>query len=136
NVITANMAADGSVNDAGYGSGIGCIQSDAIISRNRITGNSGYAGGGILTYLGKARIASNLIYSNAAVVGGGAVLISGSQLINNTLAGNAGQGGAGNVYAASDASGQCLITDNIICNAPIGGGIFVDSQDTITQTAF
>jgi hypothetical protein len=136
NVITANAAPDGAVSDAGYGCGIGCIESDAIIIRNRITGNSGYAGGGILTYLGKARIASNLISSNSAVIGGGAVLISGSLLINNTLAGNAAEGGAGNVYAASDSNGQCLVTDNIICNATIGGGIYVDDQDLITQAAF
>ena len=136
NIITANLAPNGSVSDVGYGCAIGCIQSDAIIGRNVIKANSGYAGGGILTYLGKARIASNLIYSNSAVVGGGVVLISGSQLINNTLVGNAAQGGAGNVYAASDTSGQCLITDNLICNATMGGGIFVDTQDTITKTAF
>lgn len=136
NIIIGNTAADGAVSDAGYGCGIGCIQSDATITRNRIAGNSGYAGGGLLTYLGKARIASNLICSNSAVVGGGAVLISGSQFINNTVVGNAAQGGAGNVYAASDASGQVLITDNIICNAAIGGGIYVDNQDPITQTGF
>jgi K319L-like, PKD domain len=136
NVITANVAANGDVSDIGYGCGVGCIQSDAIIARNRIYGNSGYAGGGILTYLGAARIASNLIYSNSAVVGGGSVLISGSRLINNTLVGNAAQDGAGNVYAVSDSNGQCLITNNIICNATIGGGIYVDIQDTITQTAF
>ncbi|HSU52651.1 MAG TPA: choice-of-anchor Q domain-containing protein, partial [Candidatus Dormibacteraeota bacterium] len=136
NIITGNAAANGLVSDAGYGSGIGCIQSDAVISRNRIAGNSGYAGGGILTYLGRARITSNLIYSNSAAVGGGAVLISGSQLSNNTLAANAASGGAGNVYAASDTSGQCLVTGNIICNASIGGGIYVDTADTITQTAY
>lgn len=135
NIITANLSPKGDVSDAGYGSGIGCVQSDAIITRNLITANSGYAGGGLLTYLGKAKIASNLIYSNSAAVGGGVVLISGSRFINNTVVGNAAQG-AGNVYSASDASGQCLVTDNIICSAPSGGGIYVDSQDDITQAAF
>lgn len=135
NIITANSAPKGDTNIFGYGSGIGCIQSDAIITRNLITANEGYAGSGILTFLGKARIASNLIYSNSAVIGGGAVLLSGSQFINNTLVGNAAEI-AGNLYPFSDTSGQCLITDNIICNAPSGGGIYIDPQDDITQTAF
>jgi hypothetical protein len=136
NIITANVAADGAASDLGYGSAIACIQSDAMIARNQIMGNSGYAGGGILTYLGKARIASNLIYSNSAVVGGGAVLISGSQFINNTLVGNAAPAGGGNIYGASDTSGQCLLTNNIICNAALGGGVYLDSQDGATQMAF
>jgi hypothetical protein len=136
NIITANASPDGSVSDAGYGCGIGCIQSDAIITRNLITANSGYAGGGILAYLGKARIVSSLIYSNSATIGGGAVLISGSQFINNTVVRNTADGGAGNVYAASDTSGQCRVTDNIISSAISGGGIYVDPSDAITRTAF
>lgn len=136
NIITANIAPNGDVSDIGYGCAIGCIQSDAVIAGNVIKSNSGYAGGGILTFLGKAKIANNLIYSNSAVFGGGALLISGSQLINNTLAGNAAPAGGGNVYAVSDASGQCFVTDNIICNSPLGGGIYVDTADAITQVAF
>ena len=69
------------------------------------------------------------------VVGGGAVLISGGQFINNTVVGNTAQL-AGNIYAASDMTGQSVSTDNIICNATTGGGIYVDSQDNITQIAF
>src|SRR5205823_14987593 len=42
----------------------------------------------------------------------------------------------GNVYAVSDTAGQCFVTDNIICNAPGGGGIYLDSADTITQKTF
>src|SRR6266567_4116744 len=71
NIITANLAPKGDVSDAGYGCGIACIGSGALITRNRITANSGYAGGGILIYLGNARIVSNLIYNNTATVGGG-----------------------------------------------------------------
>ena len=135
NIITANLAPTGDVSDAGYGCGIACIQSDATIARNLLTANSGYAGGGILVYLGQARIASNLIYSNSAIVGGGAVLISGGQFINNTVVANDAQL-AGNIYAVSDASGQSVITDNIISGATGGSGIYLDSQDTLTQISF
>ena len=135
NVITGNSAPKGDLGIFGYGSGIACIESDALITRNRMTANSGYAGGGILTYLGKARIVSNLIYSNSVVAGGGAALVSGTQFRNNTLAGNTAEAG-GNVYTASDSTGQCLLTDNIICYAIKGGGIYADSGADLTQTAF
>src|SRR5580765_5227408 len=42
NIITSNAAPKGDVSDLGYGCGIGCIQSDAIIARNLIAANSGY----------------------------------------------------------------------------------------------
>jgi hypothetical protein len=135
NIIAANLSPKGDVSDAGYGAGIACIQSAATITRNLITANSGYAGGGILIYLGSPRVVSNVILSNSATVGGGAVLVSGGQFINNTLVANAAEG-AGNVYAASDSSGQCLITDNIICNATSGGGFYQDGTVNITQMAF
>jgi hypothetical protein len=136
NLIATNITPDGSTGLYEYGCAIGCVQSDPIIVGNIITANSGYAGGGILTYLGHAKIANNLIYSNAAVVGGGAVMISGGQCINNTFSGNAASGGGGNFYASSDVTGQCLITNNIICNATNGGGVYVDDADTFTQFAY
>ena len=136
NIITTNVAPNGAVSDAGYGGAIGCVQSDAIIERNVIKANNGYAGGGIFTYLGNAKITGNLIYSNSAAIGGGAAVISGGKLINNTFVGNAATEGGGNVYADSDDSGQSIITDNIICSATMGGGIYVDTQDTITQSTF
>lgn len=135
NIIMANAAPKGDASIYGYGCGIGCIESDAIITRNLITANTGYGGGGIVTYSGRARIVSNLICNNSGVFGGGVLMFSGGELINNTVVGN-GAAFAGNIYAVSDATGQCLITDNIICNATNGGGMYVGSQDTITRTAF
>jgi hypothetical protein len=140
NIITANAAPPASSSIAGYGGGIGCIQSDALITRNLITGNSGYAGGGIVVYQGKARIVSNLISSNSAAAGGGAALASGGRFFNNTVVANAApnstQSGAGNVYAASDVTGQAVVTGNIIASAISGGGLFVDAPDTITLVSF
>jgi hypothetical protein len=136
NIIISNSAPNGGADLFGYGGGIACIQSDAIITRNLVTANAAYAGGGVAEYLGEATFTSNLICSNSAAdAGGGAAMLSGGQLINNTVFANAAPS-AGNVYASSDASGQSLVTDNIICNANSGGGLYVDPQDSITQAAF
>src|ERR1035438_9604302 len=62
-------------------------------------------------------------------------MLSGGQFINNTVVGNAAPD-AGNGYASSDASGLSLVTQNIICNATSGGGLYVDPQVSITHAAF
>jgi hypothetical protein len=135
NVILSNSAPMGTTSDVGYGGGIGCIQSDAIITRNLLAANSGYAGGGILVYLGHPRIANNLILSNSVMAGGGAALIRGGQFIHNTVVANDAQLG-GNLYALSDSAGQSVITDNILCGATRGGGIYLEGQETLTLIAF
>jgi hypothetical protein len=135
NIITANFAPQGTASKYGYGGGIGCIESEATIAGNLVAGNSGYAGGGIMTEIGRVRITDNVICSNSAVLGGGALVFNSAQLINNTLVGNGAQF-AGNVYAYSDANGLCLISDNIICNATNGGGLYLDGQDTLTRPSF
>jgi len=123
-----------------YAGGIGCMQSNAIITQNIIKDNSAYAGGGVMAYMGDPKIINNLIYDNSAAIGGGVILLYAGQLINNTIVGNnlslpqsdTGEGG-GNVYAASHVEiGQCLIVNNIICNAKSGGGIFSDSPEGIS----
>ncbi len=138
--ITCNVIADnrGPVEIVGqnmedwilsYGVGIGCIQSGAVITRNIIRDNSGYVGSGILIYFGDATISNNLIYDNSAYVGGGVVMVEG-HLTNNTIVGNdASLAGmplmAGNVYAIFDPTiNDCQISNNIICNAKSGGGIY------------
>jgi len=111
-----------------YGAGIGCLESSAIITNNIIKNNSGYAGA--IFMLGDDKICNNLIYDNSAVVGGGVILFGG-RLINNTIVGNdtnasaqAGSGPGGNIYIVMDNQfSQGLILNNIICNAPSGGGI-------------
>jgi hypothetical protein len=130
NIITENFGPkEGTGGKNGYGCGIGCIQSNAIITRNILTANDGYAGGAILTYLGKARISNNLIYANSATVGGGVILLAGGDLINNTIAGNSASS-IGNVYAVSEASaGQCFVSSNIICDAASGGGIYLQDAN-------
>ena len=144
NVITGNTGPFDMQSDSPeqwklcYGGGIGCMQSDAIITQNIIKDNSAYAGGGVMVQIGDPKIINNLIYNNSAYVGGGVILLYAGQLINNTIFGNDvslsqpdigdGEVLAGNVYAIShEELGQCLIVNNIICNAKSGGGIYSDS---------
>jgi len=54
----------------GYGGGVACFESSAIISRNIIKDNSAFAGAGIMTYYCEPIISHNLIYDNSATVGG------------------------------------------------------------------
>jgi beta propeller repeat protein/parallel beta-helix repeat protein len=144
NVITGN---NGPFNTQGddpdqwslcYGGGIGCVQSNAIITQNVIKDNSTFAGGGMMTEFGDPKITNNLIYNNSAYYGGGIVMFYTGQLINNTIVGNDvnlsqpnnEDINGGNLYTASyEELGQCIIINNIICNAKSGGGIFSAGAD-------
>ena len=114
----------------GYGGAIGCIFSDAVITRNIIKANSTMAAGGIFTIAGNAKISNNLIYDNNAQIGGGVVLFGG-KLINNTIVNNIADI-AGNLYLASESDFALLIvSNNIIANAQSGGGIlFIQNSGT------
>ena len=111
-----------------YGAGIGCFVSSATITNNIIKNNSGYAGA--IFVAGDDKMCNNLIYDNSAVVGGGVILFGG-RLINNTIVGNdtnasaqVGSGPGGNIYIVFDNQfSQCLVLNNIICNALSGGGM-------------
>jgi beta propeller repeat protein/parallel beta-helix repeat protein len=149
NVITGNtgpvqMEGDNPNNwRIGFGGGICCLQSEAIISRNIIKNNSAFAGAGIMIYFGEPIISHNLIYDNSATIGGGVLLFGGS-LINNTIVCNDASitvenqpGFAGNVYAISDSTfSQSLIINNIICNAKSGGGILLEEDGDGSSFAF
>ncbi|MBL7215353.1 MAG: right-handed parallel beta-helix repeat-containing protein [Phycisphaerae bacterium] len=123
NIIEGNYGPIDGQDIAGYGGGIACFQSNAIISRNRIIQNEAYAGAGVMVYVGQAIIANNVIRDNSAVIGGGVVLLLGGELVHNTIRNNSGQA-AGNIYAASDEGYPIKIINNIIINAVGGGGIY------------
>ncbi|MHC4790812.1 MAG: LamG-like jellyroll fold domain-containing protein, partial [Planctomycetota bacterium] len=113
----------------GYGIGIGGVLASPIITRNIIKDNTGFAGAGLMVYLGDARISNNLIYNNTADIGGGVILLYGGQLVNNTIVANTGTMFSGNIYTVSQAGiGQCLISNNIACSALSGGGIFIAGE--------
>ena len=154
NVIAENYGALGTedTQNSCYGGAIACVECEAIITQNMIINNTAFAGAGIMTYpfsdpfsdpsnetgsIGHPVISNNIIYDNSALIGGGVVLLYGGHLINNTIVGNdislagsdIGEQG-GNVYVASHPElGQCLIVNNIICNAKSGGGIYSDSPE-------
>jgi len=123
NVLTGNYGPEDDQNLAGYGGGIGCYVSNAVISRNIIRQNGGFAGGGVLIIGGEPVLSNNLIYGNSAFAGGGVVLLGGD-LINNTISGNSGEIG-GNIYFETSDFGEPLIANNIIVNALSGSGMFI-----------
>jgi len=139
NVIANNNGpASGASNAISYGGGICCFMSDAVITNNIIKDNTGAAGGGLIIYVGNARVTDNLIYENSAVIGGGALMLGGLLSNNTIVANNASLPSdlqsmddrpGGNVYALSDPdTGQfmTLVTNNIICNATSGAGIYFE----------
>jgi hypothetical protein len=135
NVITGNNGpadmVDGELVNAGYGGAIGCIQASPTITRNIIRGNSALACGGIITVFEEPKITNNLIYDNSALTVGGVAMLYGGELINNTIAANSALT-AGNLYIASDIQvGQSFISNNIICNAKDGGGIYSEGTGII-----
>ena len=119
----------------GWGGGIGCLEGSPVISHNVIRQNSAYVGGGILAYISGADISNNLIYGNSGTIGGGVVLLGGT-LTNNTIVENdadlfrTGEERAGNLYVAFDPTlGRTAVCNNIICNAPSGGGVVYVAAD-------
>jgi len=118
----------------GYGGGICCENSSAVIDRNIIFDNAAFFGAGIMTSTSECIITNNLIYENSGVVGGGAAILHGGRLTNNTFAGNSAANG-GTIYAASEIEmGRCLITNNIVANSPDGHGIYWDSEEEYADT--
>jgi beta propeller repeat protein len=113
-----------------YGGGIACIESNAIVTHNVIRNNVSFVAGGFILYIGQATVSNNLVYDNSAYLGGGVILIGGD-LINNTIVGNdcnqgPGDGVAGNAYIIFEPTlGNVRLVNNIICNAPSGGGLLM-----------
>jgi beta propeller repeat protein/parallel beta-helix repeat protein len=111
-----------------YGGGIASIYGNPTITHNIIRDNSGFIGGGVMLYIGNAFFSNNIVCNNTCYVGGGVVQIGGT-LINNTIAANncdlgAGAGIAGNIYVIYDPQfTNARICGNIISNAGSGGGI-------------
>ncbi len=123
-----------------YGGGICCLQSNAIITRNIIKNNSAFVGAGVMTYIGNPIISNNIVSNNTGYEGGGAFLYGG-YCVNNTISGNSatmnlgGQvetGIAGNLYFVFGLMGG--ISNNIICDAQSGGGIYFDDLSDSPST--
>lgn len=111
------------------GAGIGAYDCAPTITHNTVKNNSAYAGGGIFCYYGEPTLHNNVIAENAGYIGGGLFTLAGA-IYNNTIVANDaslsdGGGGAGNVYIVfSPELGFTRFFNNIIANAPSGGGVF------------
>ncbi len=113
-----------------YGAGIASIFCNPIITNNIIRNNLSFVAGGLIAYGGQATVSNNVVYDNSAYLGGGVIMIGGS-LLNNTIVANdcdqgPGAGLGGNVYIIFEPSlGYGQMINNIICNAPSGGGVLI-----------
>jgi putative metal-binding protein len=104
-LLDRNLIADNATDTYGGGVALGSFPEtiqQTIVSNNVIVGNAGFRGGGVYTYLNKAKVVNNTIVANTAELGGG--LFTGSSdvtlpaiLSNNAITGNhlliAGDGG-------------------------------------------
>jgi predicted outer membrane repeat protein len=127
NVITNNTAIH-----TGKGGGIYCLESDAIVRKNRITNNNVYASGGGIFCTSNiyVLIDSNLIENNYAAWGGGIDSYhSDIEISNNTIRQNTCEYRGGAIKCSD--STVILINNTIIENNSFGygGGIYCDSLE-------
>ena len=126
-----------------YGGGIACIECSPVITHNVIRRNDAYVAGGLIVYVGDPVISNNLVYDNSGILGGGVILIGGL-FYNNTIVGNdcSLSGGldvprGGNLYIVSDITLGCpYVFNNIISDAPSGGGIYMQGSVPPDRMAF
>jgi hypothetical protein len=128
----------------GSGGGVSLVNSQATVSHNRITNNSGQPeGGGIWVYRGSPVITRNVITGNQAVVaasytscytsdfaGGVSVLDSTATVSENVIADNTATAAGGIAVIG----GSPLVTRNeISANEAVynGGGLFVNSAGMV-----
>ncbi|EHQ36418.1 NosD domain-containing protein [Methanoplanus limicola] len=122
NEIRDNIPAE-NITPAVAGGGVAVLESEGIISGNRLESNYADMGAGILSFNSEMEICGNIIENNnATMAGGGVIIASGSAIISeNTISeNNASLFGAGIVAL----TGKTEITDNTIeeNNAGFGGG--------------
>ncbi|HUW32197.1 MAG TPA: dockerin type I domain-containing protein [Planctomycetota bacterium] len=113
-------------NTASKGGGIYCAeQSSPVITNNLISGNNADRGGGIRTYLSTAVITGNMITGNTGVRGGGlAIQDSASIVSNNVVAGNDATDGGGGIYFYLATTSLANNTVAINSSTTYGGGIY------------
>lgn len=122
NIITGNNGPMGTNDTYSYGAGICCLYSDALLMRNQIYNNSGYAGAGLMLYGGNTIASENIIRNNTGGYGAGCIIFVSGSLINNTITGNRASYMGSNLYV--DAI-SCTIMNNIIVNGPSNGGVYL-----------
>ena len=129
--ISGNSILNNSVAATGFGGGIYLLGTGNLTSliNNTISGNTAWAGGGIFIdgAITGADIVQNLIVNNSASAGGGGIAwsLSGSRLINNTIAENDSIGSGISVFFAP-----------VLTNALIANNIIIAKQNQIALDCF
>ena len=110
--IMGNLATE-SAQYAG-GGGVYC-HTDGVIRRCIISGNKGYAGGGVHLLNNPNRMENCLLINNKATWSGGGVCLSGAgaQVFNCTIVANKGNAQGGGIYDDGGKTWNCIIYDNI-----------------------
>ena len=139
NCIITNNSSVGPWGTGSMGSGIACVNSNAIISKNLITANrcgienenDGF-GAGVFCAASSALITQNVISGNFATMSGGGLdcIGQGTAIFNNIITGNWTMHGGGGI------AGSATIINNVIVNNSAGlyGGGF-HSGDEVSNIA-
>jgi len=139
-VLDRNLIADNTAGTFGGGVALSSLPNSseqAIVSNNVIVGNTSFRGGGLYTYLNKAKIVNNTISMNTGMLGGGVfdglsdvtlpVIVSNNSITNNILS---FAGTAGGIYKSDSASppSNTLESNDVFGNQKTQtGGDLVDS---------
>jgi len=145
---TIDISPDYSSINISYGGGIGTYESNPTITHNTIRNNAAYVGGGIICFFGTPNIHDNVIFENSAYLAGGLVAFGG-QIYNNTFVRNdcdygatsdipdLGTGMGGNMYMVfAPEFGVARVHNNILVEAPSGGGIFWEGDVSFADIAY
>lgn len=116
---------------AGYGGGIACQNSSAVIENNIISRNISVSGGGFYCYSSSPRLRSNTISDNVSYWAGGGIFTSASSpnIHCNTITRNAASDSIGGGICCFNSSAP-IITNSILWGdtASFGNEIYLDGS--------
>jgi hypothetical protein len=130
-----DMTVSGSVftgSTGGFGGGVLTFGNNVTISRNRFLNNAVTVSGGGVYALGATKIVDNLFAGNSAPQDGSAITASASgtiTLVNNTIVGGIGPGGAVQLYGS-----PAVLANNIVANNASGINRSAGSSASLTVT--
>ncbi|MCC6456773.1 MAG: right-handed parallel beta-helix repeat-containing protein [Caldilineaceae bacterium] len=120
---------------SGRGGGVFLLNSNAILTRNRLQSNRAGMGGGVYVAGGLPDLTNNMLVRNAATNSGGALYSVDAplHLRNNTLVANATlQDGGGAIFFATPATSRSVIlTNNILVDHSLAVSVGTGNQLTV-----
>ncbi|MCD6290096.1 MAG: right-handed parallel beta-helix repeat-containing protein [Anaerolineae bacterium] len=122
-------------NRSGLGGGVGVASGStpAVLSGNRIWGNSAQSGGGVYIWFNPTYLDNNFIVDNQVTEEGAGIYVYKAKpaLVHNTLARNTGGDGSG-VFVDVDAA--AVLTNTIIVSHTVGITVTAGSTATLEAT--